>query len=333
MKKNNLRRRFFLLPAVILLICAIGCSHKDDRCSEYSGFLFDTIVNIKVWYDGDSETILAGAEELCIRYDRLFDRHNPDSDIWRINHSEGAPCTVEPETAELISEALDYARLSGGKFDITCGRVTALWDFSSPSPSLPDPEQLKDAVSSVGWQAVELDDCTVSLPAGTELDFGGIAKGYIADRVAEYLEACGVEDAVINLGGNVRVIGDKDGQLFSVGIQSPFDPSGYAGILKVSDCSVVTAGSYQRFFELEKARYHHIIDLSDGMPANTGLTSVSVVADSSVQADALATICFLMGTDDGMKLISSINGAEAVFITEDNQVLVTDGLSDKFFPY
>jgi len=330
MKVHRPIHRLITALLTVLLIAFTGCTDGSQIPAERTSFMFDTIIEIKLWSEKDAEKILDSAFELCRHYDRLFDRHNPDSDISRINSSAGQPCTVDPDTAELLSIALEYSRISGGRFDITCGRVTSLWDFSSDAPTLPDSSLLSAALETVGWQNVVVDGCTVTIPEGTQLDLGGIAKGYIADRVVEHLRQLGVKSAIVNLGGNVKVLGDKNGQPFSVGIQSPTDPEGYAGVLSVCDRSVVTAGSYQRSFELNGSHYHHILDLSDGMPASTGLSSVSIIADSSSQADALATTCFLLGLDEGMALVESMYGIDAVFITDDGQIIMTDGAGSMF---
>ncbi len=321
---NKFRRLTAALLAAAMVILLQGCANAHLRVYERTSFLFDTIITIKVWCDSDASHILDGAISLCAEYDRLLDRHDPESDIGRINGAEGMPCEVSEDTAELLSLALEYSRLSGGRFDPTCGRVTSLWNFSTETPALPAADELASALATVGWEAVELEGRTVRLPAGTQLDLGGIAKGYIADRTVEYLRRQGIESAVVNLGGNVRVLGDKDGQPFSVGIQSPFEEDGYAGVLCVSDCSVVTAGSYQRSFELNGSLYHHILDLTDGMPADTGLASVTVVTESSADADALATICFLLGPEEGRALLESI-GAHGYFVASDGQMMTTTG--------
>lgn len=329
---DRLRRPTALLLAVLLLLTPLGCSEGKLNTAERTSFLFDTIISIKVWFDGDAESLVDGAIELCRYYDNLFDRNNPDSDIYRINSSEGQKCEINEPTAALLDLSLHYAELSEGQFDISCGRVTALWDFSAENPTVPDAEALAEALSTVGWQSVELDGCSVRVPEGTSLDAGGIAKGFIADRITDYLRENGAESAVINLGGNVSVLGSKSGQPFSVGIRSPFDPEGYAGILSVSDCSVVTAGSYQRFFEEDGVLYHHILDLSTGKPADTGLASVTVIAPDSADADALATVSFLKGVEEGIAFIDSLPFAEAIFITDSGEMLMTDGAADIYHP-
>lgn len=325
--KKTLAVRFpaILLAALLPMLLLSGCTGASDKMIERTSFLYDTIITIKLRSDNGADALLSGAFELCGKYHLLFDRFNPESDIGRINAAGGQPCEVSAETAELIALGLDYSRLSGGRYDITCGGVTGLWDFSAEKPVLPEPAQLAAALLTVGWENVVIDGCTVTVPEGTQLDPGGIAKGYIADRIADYLKQNGVDCAIINLGGNVRVVGDKNGRPFLVGVQSPFEQKGIVGQLEISDHAVVTAGSYQRCFEADGSLYHHILDLSTGMPAQTGLASVTVISDNAAQADALATICFLMGAEEAIRLIEATEGVDAVLIEHNGTLRITSG--------
>jgi len=320
------KRLAALAVALVMAVSVLcGCTERPPEMIERTSFLFDTIVTIKLRSCEDAEIVLSEAFDLCQQYHRLFDRFDPESDISRINSSGGAPCEVSEETVRLIRAGLEYSELSEGRFDITCGRVTELWDFSAENPSLPSPDELTAALQTIGWEAVSVDGNVITVPEGTELDLGGIAKGYIADRIAEFLVEKGIDSAIVNLGGNVRVLGTRNGQPFRVGIQSPFHEGSTIGQVNVTDCSVVTAGSYQRCFELDGTVYHHILDLSDGMPAASGLASVTVICESSARADALATICFLMGAEDAIDFIESMDAVEAIMIKDTGELRLTSG--------
>lgn len=332
--KNSTRRAAAVGAALILLVSLLcGCTSGSAGTAERTMFLCDTIINIKLRNHPEAESLLDSTFRLCEYYDRLFDRFDEGSDIHRINSSGGKPCAVSEDTIELLELALEYSDLSDGQYDVTCGRVTGLWDFTAEAPALPEPSAIADALETVDWQAVKIENGFVTVPEGTELDAGGIAKGYIADRLVEHLRQNGVQSAVVNLGGNICVLGNKDGKPFSIGLQSPFDQSSCIGYLSAADCSVVTAGSYQRCFELDGSLYHHILDLSDGMPSRSGLASVTVICEGSARADALATICFLLGAEDGLALINSIDGTEAVFVTDSGTTLLSDGAGDIYTPY
>lgn len=319
------------LLLIIALLC--GCSAKRERLFEREGYYLNTYISLKIWSDKDGEELLDGAFALCSHYDELFDMYSEDGALARINAADGEPCKADDDTLALLRLGEYYATLSQGRFDLTCGRVTELWSWDEAEPTVPEPSALAEALKTVGWGSVSIEGSMVTLPKGTKLDAGGLAKGYIADRMAEYLTENGVDKAIIDLGGNIVVLGDKGGEGYRVGIQSPFEPSGYAGVLRVKACSVVTAGSYQRCFLLDDIEYHHILDLSTGMPAKTGLAAVTVIAPSSADADALATIAFLLGAEEGMKLLESIEGVSAVFIEENGNLLLTEGAQAMYEAY
>lgn len=307
--------------AAMLLILLCGCGEHSYK--ERSGFFFDTFITVRA-YDADDDT-LDGAIALCQKYDEMFSRSNEKSDVWTMNHSGGEQVLVSDDTAALLTFAQDYAQLSSGRFDITCGTVTSLWNFSAEEPQVPEQSELEAALKHIGIEKMHINGNSVILDDGAQIDLGGVAKGYIADKLAEYLKDSGVENAVINLGGNVVVIGDKFGRKYNIGVQSPFD-DGYADSLQAADCSVVTAGTYQRGFTLDGVYYHHILDLSTGMPAQTGLASVTVVSESSAVGDAMATTLFLLGADEGFSLAEKTDGIEAIFISETGEITKTSGL-------
>ena len=216
-----------------------------------------------------------------------------------------------------------YSELSGGAFDLTIEPVSALWDFKADKPTVPSSDAIAQAVSHVDYTKVDIRDNTVTLEdpeAG--IDLGAIAKGYIADQVKTYLKKQGIKHAIINLGGNVDVIGTKpDGSKYNIGIQKPFDESGEAiTSVQLKDQTVVTSGIYERYFKKNGKLYHHILDPRTGYPCENNLHSVSIITDSSTKADALSTTCFLLGYEKGMELIQSMDGVEAIFITDDEKV-------------
>lgn len=311
-----------LAAAAMLALC--GCS-GGERFEQREGFYFDTIIRIKIYGNDDAERLLDGAFELCARYDGLFDADGEDSDIGRINRAKGEKVPVAEEAAELLELGVYYSELSGGRFDISCGRVTELWDFSADEARLPDGDELLAACGTVGYSGIAIDGGAVAVPEGMKLDVGGIAKGFVADKLAAYLTENGADSAIIDLGGNIYAVGDKAGAPFSVGIQSPFKRDENHVVLSVSDCSVVTAGRYERCFEIGGVSYYHILELKSGMPARTGLSSVTVISKSSAAGDALSTICFVMGAEEGVKLIESISETEAVFITDEGEVILSSG--------
>ena len=315
------KRLTALLSASILLLS--GCSGLPrERSQTYTDTLFDTVISVQI-FDSVDEDVLEGCEKLCKKYDSMFSNKIEDSEIARINSAGGNPVEVSKETIKLIKKGIYYSEMSDGVFDITIAPVSNLWDFKAETPLVPSPEAIAEAVSHVNYENIIIRDNTVKLTdphAG--IDLGAIAKGYIADRIKDYLEEEGVRHAMINLGGNVLAMGSKlDGSDYNIGIQEPFDETGEPiTSVKISDKSVVTSGIYQRYFKADGKIYHHILDPNTGYPCENNLYSVTILTDSSLTADALSTTCFLLGYDRGMKLINQLDNVDAVFITNDNQI-------------
>ena len=315
------KRLTALLSASILLLS--GCSGLPrERSQTYTDTLFDTVISVQI-FDSVDEDVLKGCENLCKKYDSMFSTKIEDSEISRINSAGGNPVEVSKETIKLIKKGIYYSEMSDGVFDITIAPVSNLWDFKAETPLVPSPEAIAEAVSHVNYENIIIRDNTVKLTdphAG--IDLGAIAKGYIADRIKDYLEEEGVRHAMINLGGNVLAMGSKlDGSDYNIGIQKPFDETGEPiTSVKISDKSVVTSGIYQRYFKADGKIYHHILDPNTGYPCENNLYSVTILTDSSLTADALSTTCFLLGYDRGMKLINQLDNVDAVFITNDNQI-------------
>lgn len=314
----------FLCAAVLLLS---GCSRlpaEDDLI--YTDTLFDTVIRIEV-RDPVDRKVLEGCEKLCKKYDALFSKTNENSDIVRINTAGGAAVEVSADTIELIKKGLYYCELSGGLFDITIGSVSALWDFKAEEPAVPSQDAIAGALSHVNYKNVIIQDNTVRLAdPNAALDVGAIAKGYIADRIKEYLKEQDVSHAVINLGGNVLTLGTKtDGSKYNIGIQRPFDETGAAiTSVKIADQSVVTTGIYERYFEVNGTIYHHVLAPSTGYPCENTLHSVTIITDSSLTADALSTVCFLLGYDRGMNMVKQLDNVDAIFITDDDEIHYSD---------
>lgn len=319
------RRIIAILAAFMLLLSGCSMSKKQEN-QTYTDTLFDTVIKVQILDSVDSE-VLEGCKELCQKYDTMFSNRIEDSEISRINNAKCNPVEVSDETLTLIKTGIYYSELSDGAFDITISPVSMLWDFKSESPSVPSQETIEEAVSHVDYHNIVIEGNTVQLTdpqAG--IDVGALAKGYIADRLKEYLQEEGVEHALINLGGNVLAMGTKtDGSDYNIGIQKPFDETGEpVTAVKIADESVVTSGIYQRYFEQDNILYHHILDPRTGYPCENNLYSVSIITDSSLTADALSTTCFLLGYEKGMELINQLDDVDAVFITDDETIHYSD---------
>lgn len=310
----------------ILLLCAAlvtaaGCGAVTEKNSAV-GFHMDTVITLTGYCE---EELLLSAIDLCGEYEKLLSRTVEGSDIWKVNHGGGRPVTVSDSTAEVLKLALEVCEKSGGAFDITIGPAVDLWDFKSGEALLPDEADMAAAMERVDHTRVILDGNTVTVPEDMVIDLGAVAKGYIADKAAEFLSENGAESAVLNFGGNVVALGSKpDGSGWNIGIQDPGEATGDSmAVLEAHSCSVVTSGVYQRGFDLDGVRYHHILDSATGWPVQNGVASVTIIAGSSALGDALSTACFAMGRD-GLAFAQSM-GAEAVIIYSDGAMECTDG--------
>ncbi|WP_294546922.1 FAD:protein FMN transferase [uncultured Pseudoflavonifractor sp.] len=294
------------------------------------GFFFDTVITIEAYTD--DESLLDDAMAECQRYDDLLSKTKEGSDVWKINHADGERVAVSQDTLDIIRKSLEYSALSDGKFDITIEPCVALWDFTGENRGvLPDAAELAEAASHVDYTKVDVNDEGVQLPAGETIDLGAIAKGYITDRIKDFLVDRGITCGMLNFGGNVLVIGSKpDGSDWNIGIQDPDSTTGESiAVVPVSDSAVVTSGIYERGFDLDGVRYHHILDTSTGWPVQNELAGITILASDAFDADALSTTVFAMGLEEGTAFVEGLDGVEAVFITRDDQVSWTSGLNDR----
>ncbi len=319
--KKRIKRILLILSGSILLLS--GCSTSgNDTGLEMTGMYFDTIVSVKIWGTKDT-SILEQTQELCTYYENLLSRTIETSDVSRINNANGSPVSVNQETAELIETALSYCELSGGRFDITIAPLSSLWNLGHNDGQIPDTAAIEEAKSHVDYHNIKIVGNTVQLlDSEAAIDLGAIAKGYIADKIKEYLESEGVEHGLISLGGNTVVIGNKtDGSPFHLGIQKPFaEQNEIIDSVDVTDQSVVSSGTYERYFEKDGRIYHHILNPDTGYPYENNLLQVTIISEQSVDGDALSTTCFALGLEEGMRLIQNTEGVEAIFVTDDYQL-------------
>lgn len=317
-------RCFVSLTALFLLS---GCRPAGHTPLSASGFYFNTLISVTI-YDDCDELVLTECFSLCEKYETMFSATLEGSDIYRINHAEGNPCEVSEETIELLRLSIEYANLTDGIVDPTVYPVSSLWNFSSGEEIVPNASDITTALSRVDYRCIQIEQNTVTLTNNdAAIDLGFIAKGYIGEKLKEYLLSIGVENALINLGGNILTMGSKpDGSLYRIGIEMPFRQGESAADFTLSDCSIVTSGVYERCFEKDGILYHHLIDTSTGYPADNGLLSVTIFHPDSARADALSTTCFLLGAEEGLALVEKTEGAEAMFILSDYTIIKTSGL-------
>ena len=335
-------KRITALLLAALAVCGMtGCggTRDPDEAQESIQVIAMDTAMVLTAYGKESTRAVYDAEEEVRRLDALLSRTSGSSEISMLNGAGGEMVPVGAEICTLIQTAGDFTEATGGAFDITIAPVVSAWGFTTDSYQVPDREALQTLLESVGMEHVHLSGGSARLDPGTMIDLGGIAKGYTADRVAEIFQEHAVPRGKVELGGNILVIGDKpDGTAWRVGVQDPKHPDeadGLVCVLNLTDAFAVTSGSYQRYFEQDGKRYHHIIDPATGCPADSGLTSVTVVADSArgngTMCDALSTALFVMGEDKALDFWrSGVYDFQLVLVTEDGRVVVTEGLKDGF---
>ena len=335
MKKLNKITYFSYVILVILILGFLltACQKPAVNLTtpeSVNGFKLNTFVQIDS-YSGIPKKTLNEALNLCDYYENIFSRTKEDSELSRVNSNQTTD--ISKELYELISAGLEYAALSNGAFDITIGSVSSLWDFTAESPKVPDSGQIAEALTHVDYTSVSVSDngdgtYSINKPNDVILDLGAVAKGYIADKIKDFLEENGVKHAIINLGGNVLCIGKKTNtDNFGIGVRKPFAANNEVLVaLSVDDSSVVSSGNYERYFYADDGTfYHHILNPATGYSYDNDLSDVTILSKDSLTGDCLSTTCFCLGLDDGIKLIESLDGIEAIFVTNEGEIHYSSG--------
>lgn len=321
-----MKRHFSLLAALLLALVLGGCAAPAQQPNTQTakrsgvGFYFDTVVTATLY--GAPEGTLDEIWAACDRYEKLLSKTIEGSDVWRINHAEGQTVAVDPETWSILHRAKEINAMTEGAFAITIAPISAMWDFTGGTNRMPTDDERLSALPLVNDGAILLgENNTVTLPQGMEIDLGGIAKGYIADQVAALVKDK-ASGAILSLGGNVYVLGEKpDATPYNVGIRDPLgDASSVLAVVTTTDCSVVTSGIYERQFTLDGVTYHHILDPADGLPSRSDLASATIVSTSSMDADALATACIVLGSEKALSLLEQ-QGIDGVLVTREGKII------------
>lgn len=322
-----MKKKFIaLLTLLTLLFTLVGCKSEDTTTSiSDSQFKFNTIMTITLY--GYNDTAIFN--DIWAEIDRMeqsFSANIESSDVTKFNQNPSTePIPMPEEIVMMVDHAKPYSDKTSGGFDLTIEPVVQLWGISTDHPRVPAQAELDAALLHVNYQNVIADtknNTLQKLDPNVHIDLGGIAKGYTADFLKAFIAEKGIDRAIINLGGNIYAVGSKAKDTpWNVGIQNPFEPNGdVVGILKTSDKSVVTSGSYERNFEQDGKFYHHILNTETGYPVENELISVSIVSDKSLDGDILSTSTFSLGLDEGRALIDSLDNMAAIFITKDKSI-------------
>ena len=322
MKSKNKMKCVVLAAAVILTGCK-SYDEADIKATEF--FAMDTYISISA-YGEKAENALDNCRKEIKSLDSQFSVTSPDSEVSQINGSKGQGVILSNDADKIITAALELGEKTNRALDISLYPVVREWGFTTGEYKIPSEQVLRSLLKDTGYEKISCKDNFLTMPENFRIDLGAVAKGYGSDRAIQILKEKGDTSALVNLGGNIALLGSKpDGSDWSVGVQDPFG-EGYACIIKASDKYIVTSGHYQRYFEENGKRYCHIIDPKTGCPVDNGLASVTVIGDSGLICDGLSTALFVMGEQGAADFWREHGDFEMIIVTENKRVLATEGI-------
>ena len=350
-RKNARRVLSFFLAAICLALCVSCAQDIPEEPAEYcekTFFSMDTFVTVRLSRKTDAEpsdeneyltdeyleSLINGCEKICADIESTFSRTLENSTTVKLNGNIDIMLDASEEFTSLLTFSKRLAEITDGAFDPTIGTLSVLWNVTGGGP-VPDDDKITEALSHVGYDKITVSDGVIrKSDSGTMVDFGGVAKGYAAQKMLEYLSESKAEYGLVSVGGNVGVFGQKPGEdgKFKVGICSPDNTSEVVGYVFIGGGFVSVSGDYERYFIEDGVRYHHIFDSKTGAPAKTDIRSVAVISSNGASADALSTALFVMGYEKAIDFytLGKID-FEAVFVLSDGRVLTTAGLGDGTF--
>lgn len=295
-------------------------------------FAMDTYMTVTAYGSQCEEAVEAAVNEIN-RLDALISIGDENSEIYKVN--EAGSGILSPEIGYLVERSLDLYESTGGLFDIAIYPVMEEWGFISQNYKVPDENTLADLLTLTDASRIHYNEESGEIAFDVDnmkIDLGGITKGYTSAKVMEIYKEYGVTSGLVSLGGNVQLLGTKtDGSLWRVAIQSPDDENDYIGVLSARDVAVITSGGYERYFEENGIKYHHIIDPRTGYPADSGLVSVTIVSEDGTLADGLSTSLFIMGKDQAIEYWRQHSDEfDTILVDENNEIYVTEGIADSF---
>lgn len=298
-------------------------------------YVLGTLIQLKVFGENAKVAISESIKRL-LEIDDKMSVFKEDSEVALINRNAGGEYQeISEDTYYVVETSLKYSNMSKGAFNPTIRPLVDVWRIGRENQRVPSKKELEKAMELVNYNDISIDKAekTVRLDKKNQaIDLGAVAKGFAADEVRDILIGNNIKSAIIDLGGNIFALGNKqNGMAWNIGIQNPLAACGeYIGVTSVSNKSVVTSGNYERFFTVNGKKYHHILDSRTGYPSENGVISATIISDNSIDGDALATCAYVMGPELGYKLIESLEGVDVIFITEDKRVFTTSGIKNNF---
>jgi thiamine biosynthesis lipoprotein len=327
------KRVLIIIGLVAILLCGCSSRYANIKVTDHT-YLLGTLVKITIYGRDVSDEEFQEVFKIISDIEKKVSKNIPDNEISMINNSNSDEVKISNDTYNIIEKGLYYSTLSQGKFDITIAPLVDLWGIGSENAHVPNNEEIMEALNRINYNRINLikKNQSIGIVEDTKIDLGGIAKGYVADKVSSYLKDNNMGHAVINLGGNILTVGKKpNGDSWKIGIQNPLDNRGKElGIVTIGEKSVVTSGIYERYLEEDGVKYHHILNPFTGYPIENDLVSVTIISDHSVDGDGLSTVAFSQGLKEGYSLVEDIDNVEAIFITKYNEVYLTTGAKDIF---
>ncbi|MFP4508887.1 MAG: FAD:protein FMN transferase [Spirochaetota bacterium] len=331
--KQNIPASILITVAVVVLTGLSACS-RDDGPTRETRFRLGTAASISIYDESyPSQTLERAFERVTEIQNRMSinEANYDNTEILEVNRNAGrAPVPVSDDTAQVVREGIRWAEITNGAFDISIAPLITLWGIGTPEERVPTPEEIESRVSLVAYDEIDVsDEPGIYLPRdGMAIDVGGIAKGYAVDEAARVLREAGVNHALVDFGGDIFALGTRvDGNPWRIGVQHPSsNRQELLAVIELVDQAVVSSGDYERFFERNGIRYHHIIDPETGTPSRSGLTSVTVIGPDAMGADALSTGVFVLGLEEGMALVETLPDYEAVIATSDRRIHVSSGM-------
>lgn len=328
------RSKIYILIIIIIIVLIssfIWIKNSFDYHSSHREVLLGTVVNISVFGD-DSKKAVEESFDIIRDIESKMSLNISTSEVNKINDNAGTSAVnVSEDTFNVIKESMEYSDLSEGGFDITIAPLVKLWGIGSEGERVPQQWEIDEALKIINYNDIELSNSNVKLKyPGMKIDLGAIAKGYAADKVYNRLKKMNIDNAVIDIGGNISVLGTKSDNIpYEIGIQDPFKKRGlhFAKVL-IEDKTIVTSGTYERFFEKNSIKYHHIISPFDGYPINNSIESVTIISESSTAADGLSTALFSMGIEKALDAIENIDDSECIIIDSNRNVYLSSGIKD-----
>jgi Membrane-associated lipoprotein involved in thiamine biosynthesis len=309
---------------------AVGEALVQDSPESQTFLAMDTVISMEIYGDHKEEAVKKSVDQIN-SLEALWSVTREGSQVYELNHHQGSPVKVSKETAELISFALEMERETEGALNPALYPIVKAWGFTTREYQIPDKQKLQRLLEHTDFQKLQIEEGTVTLPEQMEIDFGAIAKGYTGDLVVETMKKYGITSGIVNLGGNVALIGNApDGKPWRTGIRSPYG-EGTIGVLEAGDCHIITSGGYERYFTGEDGTvYWHILNPETGCPADSGIISATIVGTEGKRCDALSTAVFVMGLEKAEAYWRTHEGIEMILVTEDNQIYLTEGLDGRF---